>query len=98
MSRAKWIFWSASALISAGIALFSYRYLLQAGPIPPVILENLFKNPWLAVHVAGAATAPLIGPVQFLPPLRARLRWRPRSIGRIYVAACLSADAAGVGL
>lgn len=95
MSRANWIFWSASALMSASVALFSYRYLLQAGPIPPEILENLFRNPWLGVHVAGAATALLIGPVQFLPALRARLRWLHRSIGRIYVAACLIGGAAG---
>ena len=53
------------ALMCVALALFSYRYLFQVGMIPPVIANNLFLKPWLMVHVAGAATALLIGPTQF---------------------------------
>ena len=45
----------------------------QIGPRSPEILANLFARPWLAVHAAGAATALLVGPFQFLPALRRRL-------------------------
>jgi hypothetical protein len=53
-----------ATLISAGLALISYRYLWQDGPIPPVIEGNRFLVPWLVIHVVGAATALLVGPAQ----------------------------------
>ena len=55
------IVWSIGALLCVWLALFSYRYLVGFGGAPPVIAGNALKNPWLLVHVAGAATALLAG-------------------------------------
>jgi hypothetical protein len=49
--------WSVCVLLCAFVALVSYRYLFSVAEAPPVIANNAFKNPWLVVHVAGAATA-----------------------------------------
>jgi len=83
------------AFVCAALALFSYRYLLGTSEVPPVIARNLLKNPWLVVHVAGAATALLIGPVQFSSVLRSRVRELHRWLGRVYVVSCLVGGAAG---
>ncbi len=69
--------------------MFSYRYLAGMGLVPEVIATNHRLNPWLGIHVGAAATALLIGPLQFLSRLRARRRALHRWFGRIYVAACL---------
>lgn len=90
-----WIMWSLCAFLCMALALFSYRYLFSVGAIPPVIAGNVFKNPWLAVHVAGAATALLVGPLQFLSGLRNRFRWLHRWTGSTYVVACLVGGVAG---
>ncbi|HET9712296.1 MAG TPA: DUF2306 domain-containing protein, partial [Pyrinomonadaceae bacterium] len=50
---------------------------------------------WLMVHVAGAATALLIGPVQFSSRVRNRFPTLHRGIGRTYALACLVGGAAG---
>ena len=94
--RTNWGLWGTIALLSTGIAVFSYRYLPRIGPLAPDILRNLFARPWLDVHVAGAATALLIGPLQFLPQLRARFRGLHRWLGRTYVVACLGGGAGGL--
>ena len=88
--------WALATLLSAGVAIFSYRYLPHLGPMSPDILANLFARPWLDVHVAGAATALLIGPFQFLPRLRARRRALHRWMGRSYVIACLIGGVGGL--
>jgi uncharacterized membrane protein len=87
--------WGLAAFLSLGVALFSYRYLPRVGPMAPDILRNLFARPWLDVHVAGAATALLLGPFQFLPGLRARHRAVHRWMGRVYVVGCLGGGVAG---
>lgn len=66
-----WLF-TLMTLLSVATALVSYRYLGKADYIPAQIQANAHFNPWLAVHVAGAATALLLGPVQFMPVLRLR--------------------------
>ena len=86
---------STCALLCAALAVFSYRYLLQVGMVPPVIAGNLFLKPWLMVHVAGAATALLIGPLQFLSRLRAGFPTLHRWIGRTYAVSCMIGGAAG---
>ena len=88
--------WIVSALSSLAIALFSYRYLASIGPLAPNVMQNLARVPWLDVHVAGAATALLIAPLQLVPQLRgSRLhRW----LGRVYVAGCLTGGIGGVFL
>jgi uncharacterized membrane protein len=87
-----------AVLLSVVVALVSYRYVLGVGPVPDVIAENLLKAPWLAIHVAGAATALLVGPFQFLARLRARYRALHRWMGRIYVVSILVGGVAGLVL
>ena len=90
-----WIVWSICAFLCVGLALFSYRYLFSVGEVPPVIAGNTLKNPWLVIHVAGAATALLLGPLQFSSRLRGRFGWFHRWIGRTYVVSCLVGGVAG---
>jgi uncharacterized membrane protein len=93
-SPAAWIV----LLLSLAIGLASLRYALPGSPAaPPQIVANAFtRYGALAVHIACATTALLIGPLQFLPRLRARLpRWH-RIAGRTYVASCLAGGAAGL--
>ena len=92
------VLYAASALLSIGVALVSFRYLLGVGAVPPVIANNQFLNPWLVVHVAGAATALLIGPMQFSSKLRTRFGPLHRWIGRTYVVSCLIGGLAGLVL
>jgi uncharacterized membrane protein len=90
--------WLAAAL-AIGTAIVSYRYLVpgQPGAIPN-ILANRFANPALIVHVAGAATALLLGPLQFFGVIRRRWpRWH-RRIGTVYVLGCLVGGLAGLAL
>ena len=63
--------WGMSAAASVALALISYRYFLGVGYMPPKIVANAFANPWLAIHIAGAATALLVGSFQFLGGMRA---------------------------
>jgi uncharacterized membrane protein len=84
------------ALLSAAIALVSYRYLVPGALAPEHIATNGFVMPWLPVHATAAATALLVGPLQFLAQLR---RHRPslhRWLGRLYVTCCLIGAAAGL--
>jgi uncharacterized membrane protein len=87
--------WSLAALLGAGVAAFSYRYLAGIGE--PAILGNLFARPFLSLHVAGAATALMVAAFQFVPALRRR---RPlhRWLGRLYAVGCLLGGAAGLVL
>jgi len=82
-------------LLCTWLALFSYRYFFGVGAVPPVIANNLFLHPWLLVHIAGAATALLIGPLQFSSRLRARFPALHRWIGRTYIVSCMVGGAAG---
>lgn len=87
-----------AALLSIGVALFSYRYLVPVGPLAANVTANPFALPWLAIHVAGAATALLIGIFQFLPRLRTRAPGVHRWIGRTYVLACTFGGVSGLML
>ncbi|MBW8813162.1 MAG: DUF2306 domain-containing protein [Caulobacterales bacterium] len=87
--------WGLAAFLSVGIALFSYRYLGPPEPtLSPQILANLFARPWLVVHVAGAATALLVGGFQFLPAVRRR-RTLHRWLGRTYATGCIIGGCGG---
>ncbi|WP_411288788.1 DUF2306 domain-containing protein [Phenylobacterium sp.] len=90
--------WGLAALLSVAVAIVSYRYVPSVGPVPENVGANLFFNPWLAVHVGGAATALLVGPLQFLSKLRARRRGLHRWLGRTYVVACLVGGLSGLPL
>lgn len=91
--------WALMAVLSLGVAVGSYRYLLPGTPgIPLGVAANLMRHPWLIVHASLAATALLIGPFQFVPKLRAGLPKVHRWMGRIYVFACLIGGGAGLML
>ncbi len=96
MSIANRTLWGIAAFLSAGVALFSYRYLVNIGPLSPQILSNLFAKPWLDVHIAGAATALILGPINFLPVLRRRIPAAHRWIGRTYILGCLVGGVGGL--
>ncbi len=91
-----WTLWTVYALLSAAVAIFSYRYLPRIGPLAPDILANLFARPWLDVHVTGAATALLVGPFQFLPWVRRRFPALHRTLGRVYLVGCLTGGVGGL--
>lgn len=88
--------WGIGALLSVGVALYAYHYLLPNAFAPPGIAENLLAKPWLVVHAGFAGTAMLLGPAQLLPRLRARRPRLHRWIGRSYVLACLMGGSAGL--
>lgn len=77
------------------VALVSYRYLFDAEPIPPNIANNRFRTLWLTTHAGFAATALLVGAVQFSNVLRERRPTIHRLVGRIYVVSCLAGAGAG---
>lgn len=79
------------------IALVSFRYLFRVGPIPPAVADNVLRHPWLVLHVAGAATALLLSPLQLLPSVRRRARLH-RVLGRVYVAGCTLGGVSGLAL
>lgn len=90
--------WLLTTLLSLGLALFSYRYLAGVGLLAPNVLANLFARPWLNIHVAGAATALLVGWLQVSPPLRRRWPRLHRRTGRLYGLACLVGGTGGLVL
>ena len=81
--------WAAIMLLSIYIAHTSVvRYLIGSEEAPDVITQNAFANPFLAIHVIGAVTALLAGPLQFVRAVRTRWPGFHRISGRVYVAAC----------
>ena len=87
--------WWIGMVMSVAIAMSAFRYLPRVGPMSPDILANTFARPWLTLHVAGAATALLAGPFQFLPGLRRRWRTVHRIVGCVYVLGCIAGGIAG---
>jgi hypothetical protein len=87
-------------VLALGVGLFSYRYVVPGAPLgAPAILANAFtRYGVLTVHAGLAATALVIGPLQFFAGVRTRHpRWH-RRIGTTYVICCLGAGAAGLPL
>ena len=83
-------------LLTVEIAIVSaLRYFAGSETPPPFIVANAFANPFLVLHVAGGATALLVGPLQFVRRIRARWPHFHRATGRIYVAACAIGAPAG---
>lgn len=72
------------------IAIVSYRYLFGSGAVPPTVAANQYFHGWVLVHAASAATALLIGPLQFMGKLRHERPEIHRGFGVIYVIACLA--------
>ncbi|HEY1879988.1 MAG TPA: DUF2306 domain-containing protein [Caulobacteraceae bacterium] len=91
MTPMRKVWWTLAALFCVGLAIYSYRYF---APPASNILGNTLARPWLWLHIAGAATALLLSPVQLLPWIRRRFPQVHRITGRVYVIGCL---AGGVG-
>ena len=94
MGRRVWALWALAALLCAGVALVSFRYFATAGGRP--ILGNPLGRPWLLIHIAGAATALLVSPLQLVRRWRARGDLLHRWAGRVYAAGCLVGGAGGL--
>ena len=90
--------WFGVTLVSAGLALISYRYVAQKGFVPPTVAQNRFFHPWLMFHAGGAGTALLLGPFQFLPAWRRRWPKAHRWTGRAYLVSCLVGGVSGLVL
>jgi uncharacterized membrane protein len=86
------------ALLSVVIAIASYRYLIQLGPVPPNVADNRFFLPWIVIHATAAATALLVGVAQLLPAIRQRWPALHRWAGRVYVIGCLVGGFSGLVL
>jgi uncharacterized membrane protein len=81
--------WGAIVLLTVQISVNStLRYIIGSQPAPEPILANAFATPFLVLHVIGATTALLVGPVQFMPAIRTRWSKFHRVTGRIYVLGC----------
>jgi uncharacterized membrane protein len=92
------LMWCTCALLSTLVAIVSYRYLAQKGPVPPNVADNQFFHPWIVVHAASAATALLLGSAQFLPVVRRRWPSVHRWIGRTYLVSCLVGGGSALAL
>lgn len=88
--------WIVAAVSSAGLALFSYRYLGQPASRSPAVLANSYATPWLVLHVLGSATALLFGALQLLPGVRRHVPWLHRWNGRLYASGCLLGGTGGL--
>lgn len=85
-------------LLAILVALVSYRYLFGLPPVPHGIANNRYRTMWLATHAGFAATALLVGGVQFSGALRRRRPEVHRMVGRIYAVSCLVGAGAGLVL
>lgn len=90
--------WGLAALLSLGVGVYAYHYLLPNAVALPGVAGNPMAHPWLFVHAGLAATALLLGPTQFLPRLRLTRPRLHRWMGRTYVLACLTGGSAGLTL
>jgi uncharacterized membrane protein len=87
-----------AAVLAVGIALASYRYMIPGMPgAPDNILANRHaRDGVLVVHATLAATALILGALQFFPGFRNRFRAWHRRAGTVYVLCCLIAGGAGL--
>jgi uncharacterized membrane protein len=80
-----------AAILAFVIALTAYRYLLPGMPgAAPNVLGNRFAHTGaLVLHAGFAATALILGALQFFPRFRARWPAWHRRAGTLYVICCL---------
>jgi uncharacterized membrane protein len=83
--------WYAVVALASLVSLASSRYLAGGAlMIPPPLKSNFMDHPVVFyVHIGAASTALLVGPWQFLEGLRRKHTAVHRTIGAVYVAACL---------
>ncbi len=83
-------------LFAIEIAIVSLmRYVTGGDTPPPPIAANAFAWPFLAIHTVSAATALLVGPLQFVRRIRTRWPGFHRATGKLYILACAIAAPSG---
>ena len=81
-------FWSVAMILAV---FFVRRDALKYVDWSEAVYQRFWPNrEFLAIHVAGAGIALLIGPLQFVSAIRNRWPRIHRSIGWVYVVACLT--------
>ena len=76
-------------LLIVEIAIVSLmRYVTGGDTPPPPVAANAFAYPFLVIHVVASVIALLVGPLQFVRLLRARLPAVHRATGYVYITAC----------
>jgi uncharacterized membrane protein len=86
--------WGLMAFLSLGIAAYGISYLAGT-QAPPVVEDNGMGMRVLMIHASAAGIALLLGPLQFLEPIRRRARVLHHWIGRTYIAACMIGGISG---
>jgi hypothetical protein len=86
--------WGLMAFLSLGIAAYGISYLAGTHA-PPVVEDNGMGMRVLMIHASASGIALLIGPLQFLEPLRRRARTAHHLIGRTYLIACMVGGISG---
>lgn len=82
---------AAIVLLTVQIAVVALlTYVGNSGAAPPPILANSFASPFLIVHVVAGVIALVVGPLQFVRLIRARVPALHRATGLIYVGACVA--------
>lgn len=71
------------------------RYIIGSQSAPEPILANAFATPFLVLHVVGAMTSLLVGPLQLMPAIRTASPRLHRTTGRVYVLGCALGAPAG---
>jgi hypothetical protein len=86
--------WGLMTFLSLGIAAYGLSYLAGA-QAPPVVEDNAAGMRVLMVHASASGLALLLGPLQFLEPIRRRARTVHHWIGRTYLIACFIGGVSG---
>ena len=100
MRAARYLFWAGFWSVAITLAVFfvrrdAFKYVEWSEAVYRRFGPN---RGLLAVHVVGAGVALMIGPLQFVPMIRTRWPKIHRSIGWIYVFACLGSVPAALRL
>jgi len=90
--------WYVVAVLASLIALYALAYVVVGPPMYPPNLSASFRaRPWgIYPHAFFGALALGIGAAQFHPAMIRRRRALHRTLGKVYVGACLVAGAAGL--
>lgn len=101
MQRTQQILFGLLILSVLSIAVVAARYLSfevvgLLNDKDPALLRQMSYRTGFYTHISLGILALLLGPVQFIPRLRARNLRLHRSLGKMYVACCLISGMAGL--
>jgi uncharacterized membrane protein len=90
--------WLAAVVLCSFVGLASMRYLAGGDLMtPPPLQPNFHAHPLaFYIHIGSATVALLIGPWQFLAKLRLSSPRVHRTMGAIYILACLTGGLAAL--